>query len=281
METVREGGPTPLIHIKARRGRQLLDLRELLQYRDLIFFLVIRDITVKYKQTVLGGLWAIIQPLFSMIVFSLFFGKLARIPSDNIPYPVFNFCALVAWTYVANAVATAGNSLIGEANLISKVYFPRLVIPLTPALAGLLDFFIAFVFLLILMVFYGLYPGSAIVVLPFLILLMVITAIGVGSFLAALNARYRDVRYALPFLIQLWLFASPVVYPASLLPGQYRLLYALNPMAGIIEGFRAALVGTLPFPTEMLALSSLAGIVLCAAGIYYFKQTERHFADIL
>ena len=216
-----------------------------------------------------------------MLVFTLFFGRLAKIPSDNIPYPLFSFSALVVWTYFANAVSAAGNSLVGDANLISKVYFPRLVIPLTPITAGLLDFSIAFVFLLGFTFFYGIRISFSILAVPLLILLAALTAAGVGSFLAALNAKYRDVRYAIPFLVQLWMFASPIVYPSSLLPERYRLLYALNPLAGIIEGFRAALLGTVPFPAAMVGVSATAALVLCLAGIFYFKQTERYLADII
>ena len=271
----------PLIHIKPRKGWQLIDFAELKRYRDLFYFLNVRDIKVKYKQTILGGLWAIIQPFFAMLVFTLFFGRLAKIPSDNIPYPLFSFSALVVWTYFANAVSAAGNSLVGDANLISKVYFPRLVIPLTPITAGLLDFSIAFVFLLGFTFFYGIRISFSVLAVPPLILLAALTAAGVGSFLAALNAKYRDVRYAIPFLVQLWMFASPIVYPSSLLPERYRLLYALNPLVGIIEGFRAALLGTVPFPAAMVGVSATAALVLCLAGIFYFKQTERYLADII
>ncbi len=271
----------PHIQIKPVKGWQLVDFKELSKYRDLFYFLVIRDIKVKYKQTVLGGLWAIIRPFFMMVVFTLFFGKLAKIPSDGIPYPIFSYTAMVAWTYFSTSIADSANSLIGEANLISKVYFPRVIVPLSPVLAGLLDFCIAFIVLIGMMVYYQLYPNMMLVFLPVLILLMVLTASGVGMFLAALNAKYRDIRYTIPFIIQLWMFASPVVYPASLVPEKYQFLYALNPMVGIIEGFRAVLLGTVSFPTQMIAISALVSVVLFVFGLFYFKQMERYFADVV
>ncbi len=271
----------PYIQIKVVKGWQLIDFKELSKYRDLFYFLVTRDIKVKYKQTVLGGLWAIIRPFFMMVVFTLFFGKLAKIPSDGIPYPIFSYTAMVAWMYFSTSIADSANSLIGEANLISKVYFPRVIVPLSPVLAGLLDFCIAFIVLIGMMVYYQLYPNIMIVFLPLLMLLMILTASGVGMFLAALNAKYRDIRYTVPFIIQLWMFASPVVYPASLVPGKYRFLYALNPMVGVIEGFRAVLLGTVAFPTQMIAISALVSVVLFVFGLFYFKQMERYFADVV
>ena len=271
----------PFIHIKPRTGLQFIDFRELRQYRDLLFFLVMRDIKVKYKQTVLGGLWAIIQPFFMMVVFTLFFGKLAKIPSDGIPYPIFNYSAMVAWTYFATAISNAGNSIVGESNLIAKVYFPRLIIPLSPVIAGLLDFTIAFAVLIGMMVYYSVYPTVMILMVPALIILMILTASGVGMVLAALNAKYRDIRYTIPFLVQFWMFASPIVYPASLVPEKYRLYYALNPMAGVIEGFRATLLGTTAFPTSMILISSVVSLVIFLFGLTYFKQVERYFADVI
>lgn len=267
--------------IKPKKGWQLVDFKELSEYRDLLYFLVARDIKVRYKQTVLGGLWAIIQPFFLMVVFTLFFGRLAKVPSDGIPYPIFNFSAMVAWTYFANAVRGSGNSLIINTNLISKVYFPRLIIPLTPVLTGLLDFSIAFVVLIIMMFYFHIYPNIMIIYLPLLVILMMLTANGVGMFLAALNVKYRDIGSTIPFLVQLWMFASPVVYPASMLPEKYRLVYALNPMVGVIEGFRSALLGTIAFPKQSLLVSTLVSIILFITGMFYFKQTERYFADII
>lgn len=271
----------PHIQIKPAKGWQLVDFKEISKYRDLFYFLVIRDIKVKYKQTVLGGLWAIIRPFFMMVVFTLFFGKLAKIPSDGIPYPIFSYTAMVAWTYFATSIADSANSLVGEANLISKVYFPRIIVPLSPVLAGLLDFCIAFIVLIGMMVYYNIYPNIMSIFLPVLVLLMVLTASGVGMFLAALNAKYRDIRYTIPFIIQLWMFVSPVVYPASMVPVKYQFLYALNPMVGVIEGFRAVLLGTVVFPTQLIMISALVSVVLFAFGLFYFKQMERYFADVV
>ncbi len=271
----------PLIHIRPKKGWQLVDFRELKQYRDLFYFLVVKDIKVKYKQTVLGGLWAIIQPFFAMVVFTLFFGKLAKMPSDGIPYPIFNYTAMVAWVYFANSIAMSGNSLIGNTNLISKIYFPRLIVPLTPVLAGLLDFFIAFVVLIGMMLYFHIYPTITILLVPFLVILMMLIGSGVGMFLAALNVKYRDIRYVIPFLLQLWMFCSPIVYPSSIVPEKYQLIYALNPMTGVIEGFRFALLGTIEFPILEILISVIGSIVLFAFGLLYFKQMERHFADIV
>lgn len=272
---------THQITIQPKKGWQIIDFEELKQYRDLFYFLVSRNIKVKYKQTVLGGLWAIIQPFFAMLVFTLFFGKLAKMPSDGIPYPVFSYTALVAWTYFATSVSGAGNSLVGDSRLISKVYFPRLIIPLSPVLAGLLDFTIAFFVLIGMMFYFHIHPTIMIMFVPFLVILMMLTASGVGLFLSALNAKYRDIRYTIPFLIQLWMFASPIVYPASMIPEKYRLIYALNPMVGVIEGFRSALLGTVSFPVRMVLVSTIVSAGLFMIGTFYFKQMERHFADII
>jgi len=271
----------PYLTIKPKKGWQLIDFKELKEYRDLFYFLVVRDIKVRYKQTVLGGLWAIIQPFFMMVVFTLFFGNLAKVPSDGIPYPIFSYSALIAWTYFANSISNSGNSLIQNTALISKVYFPRLIVPLAPVLAFLLDFCIAFVILIGMMLYYHIYPTIMILFLPLLVILMMFTASGVGMFLAALNANYRDIRYTITFLVQFWMFASPVVYPVSMLPEKYHLIYAINPMAGVIEGFRSALLGTAAFPTQMLLVSTLVSIILFIVGALYFKQTERYFADVI
>ena len=271
----------PYLIIKPKKGWQLIDFKEIIAYRDLFYFLVVRDIKVRYKQTVLGGLWAIIQPFLMMIVFTIFFGNLAKVPSDGIPYPIFNYSALVAWTYFANSITNSGNSLIQNTALISKVYFPRLITPLAPTLAFLLDFVIAFVILIGMMVYYGIYPTVMVVFLPILVILMMFSASGVGMFLAALNAQYRDIRYTLTFLVQLWMFASPVVYPVSMLPEKYHLIYAINPMTGVIEGFRSALLGTTAFPTQIILVSTLTSIIIFIAGALYFKQTERYFADVI
>ncbi|MDP2729886.1 MAG: ABC transporter permease [Dehalococcoidales bacterium] len=271
----------PYLVIKPRKGWQLIDFKELKEYRDLFYILVSRDIKVRYKQTVLGGLWAIIQPFFMMVVFTLFFGNFARVPSDNVPYPIFNYSALVAWTYFANATVSSGNSLIQESALISKVYFPRLIAPLAPTLAFLLDFGIAFIILIGMMLYYQIYPTIMTLFLPLLVILMMFTASGVGMLLAGLNANYRDIRYTITFLVQFWMFASPVVYPVSMIPEKYHLIYALNPMAGIIEGFRSALLGTVAFPTQMLLVSTLVSVIVFISGALYFKRTERYFADVI
>jgi len=271
----------PSIYIRPRKGLQLLDLKELVHYRDLFAFLIIRDVRVKYKQTVLGGLWAIIQPFFMMVVFTLFFGRLARIPSEGIPYPIFNYTAMIAWTYFAGAVTTASNSIVGSGSLLSKVYFPRIVIPLTSVVAGLLDLAIASVVLLGMMLYYHIYPGAQVLALPGLVLLMMLAASGVGMLLAALNAKYRDIRYTIPFIIQFWMFATPIVYPSSMIPERYRILYALNPMTGVIEGFRSALLGKTVFPTGMVLISLAISLGLFMLGLIYFKQVERYFADVI
>jgi len=271
----------PSIYIRPRKGLQLLDLKELVHYRDLFAFLIIRDVRVKYKQTVLGGLWAIIQPFFMMVVFTLFFGRLARIPSEGIPYPIFNYTAMIAWTYFAGAVTTASNSIVGSGSLLSKVYFPRIVIPQTSVVAGLLDLAIASVVLLGMMLYYHIYPGAQVLALPGLVLLMMLAASGVGMLLAALNAKYRDIRYTIPFIIQFWMFATPIVYPSSMIPERYRILYALNPMTGVIEGFRSALLGKTVFPTGMVLISLAISLGLFMLGLIYFKQVERYFADVI
>ena len=273
----------PVIHIRSKKGLQFIDLRELLQYRDLFYFLVKRDYSVKYKQTVLGVLWAVIQPFFLMVVFSLFFGQLAKIPSDGVPYPIFNFTAMVAWTYFSTAINTSSNSIVGSGSLISKIYFPRIFIPLTPVIAGLVDFFIAFIVLIGMMFYYHIFPSIMLVLvaLPGLIILMIFTAGGVGMVLSALSAKYRDIRYTVPFLIQFWMFATPIVYPASMIPQKYRMIYALNPMTGIIEGFRSALLGRSTFPLDMVALSVVVSTAVFVIGAAYFKQVERFFADVI
>jgi lipopolysaccharide transport system permease protein len=271
----------PLIHIRPKKGLQFFNLKELIQYRDLFAFLVIRDIKVKYKQTVLGGLWAVIQPFFMMVVFTLFFGTLAKIPSDGIPYPIFNFTALIAWTYFSSAINTSSNSIVGSGSLISKVYFPRIFIPLASVVSGLLDFIIAFVVLIGMMLYYHIYPSLLVFILPVLIILMILIASGTGMVLAALSAKYRDVRYTIPFLIQFWMFATPIVYPASMIPEKYRMIYALNPMTGVIEGFRSAILGKTAFPTEMVLISTIIGLGVFLIGLIYFKQVERYFADVI
>ena len=271
----------PVTIIRPSRGWISINLRELWAYRGLLYFLTWRDIKVRYKQTVLGAAWAIIQPFFTMVVFSLFFGRLAGVPSEGVPYPIFAYCALLPWNYFAGALDRAGNSLVGSANLITKVYFPRLVIPLSAVLAGLLDFAFAFVVLIGMMLFYGIVPAVAVLTLPFFVLLALLTALGVGLWLSALNVQYRDVRYTIPFLTQFWLFASPVAYPASLVPEQWQALYGLNPMAGVVEGFRWALLGGAQSPGPLLGVSVAVVILLFVGGLFYFRRMEKTFADVV
>lgn len=272
---------SPFIVIRPSRGWVPLKLADLWEYRELLYFLVWRDIKVRYKQTVLGAAWAIIQPFFTMVIFSIFFGRLAKIPSDGIPYPVFAYCALLPWQLFAHALTESGNSLVANERLITKVYFPRLVVPLAAVLGGLVDFAIAFLVLLGMMIYYGLSLTGAIVTLPLFLLLAVATALGVGLWLSALNVQYRDVRYTIPFLTQFWLFATPVAYPASLVPESWRPLLGLNPMAGVVEGFRWALLGVAHAPGPLLAVSVGVVVALLVGGLYYFRRMERTFADIV
>lgn len=268
----------PVIVIEPSRGWVALKLKDLWEYRELLYFLTWRDIRVRYKQTLLGAAWAIIQPFFSMVVFSLFFGRLAKIPSEGVPYPIFNYAGLLPWQFFANAMANSSNSLVGSANLIRKVYFPRLVIPISAVLSGVVDFGIAFLVLLGMMVYFGVRTTLGLLLLPAFLLLALITALGVGLWLSALNVRYRDIRYIVPFITQFWMFATPVVYPSSLLSEPWRTIYGLNPMVGVIEGFRWALLGTNP-PQGMIFVS--AGMALCIliSGLYYFRRMEKIFAD--
>ena len=271
----------PTIMIRPSTGWVPLKLKELWEYRELLYFLVWRDVKVRYKQTVLGAAWAVIQPFFTMVVFSIFFGRLAGIPSDGLPYPIFAYCALLPWQLFSHAMMESGNSLVANQNLITKVYFPRLVIPLSAVLAGLVDFGIAFLVLLGMMAYYGMAPTMAVVTLPLFILLAIATALAVGLWLSALNVQYRDVRYTIPFLTQFWLFATPIAYPSSLVPEGWRVLYGLNPMAGVVEGFRWALLGTANAPGPMLAVSVAVVLALLIGGLYYFRHMEKTFADVV
>ncbi|HEX8321715.1 ABC transporter permease [Longimicrobium sp.] len=258
-----------------------INARELWAYRGLFWFLVWRDVKVRYAQTLLGAGWAILQPVLTTLVFAVIFGRLARIPSDGVPYPVFALAGLVPWTYFSTALSGAGGSLVSSSHLITKVYFPRLVIPFAPILAGLVDLGVAFVVLLGGMLAYGVVPSpAALVVVPLLVLAMVLTVAGAGCWLAALNIQYRDVKHVLPFLLQVWMYASPIVYPASLVPERWRTLYALNPMVGIIEGFRAVLLRTGSIDWGTVGVSVLAGVALFVSGVLYFRRTERVFADV-
>jgi lipopolysaccharide transport system permease protein len=258
-----------------------LNLRDVWAYRELLYFLIWRDVKVRYKQTALGAAWAILQPVMTMVVFSVFFGRLAKMPSDGIPYPVFAFTALLPWQLFAYALSESSNSLVGSQNLITKVYFPRLVVPLAAVLAGLVDFVVAFGVLLGLMWYYGIVPTAAIVLLPLFVLLAIVTALAAGLWLSSLNVKYRDVRYTIPFLTQFWLFATPVAYPSSLAPESWRALLGLNPMAGVVEGFRWALLGRTEGPGPLLAVSVIAVLGLLIGGLVYFRSMETTFADLV
>lgn len=270
-----------MLRIEPSKGWVPIRFDELWAYRELIYFLVWRDIKIRYKQTILGGAWAIIQPFFTMVVFSIFFGKLAQMPSDGVPYSIFAYTALVPWTFFANGVAGSSNSLVSSANLIKKVYFPRLAVPISSVIAGVVDFALAFVVLLGMMAYFGLAPTWKIVWLPFYLLLTVVTSLGVGVWLSALNVEYRDVHHAVPFLIQLWFFASPIAYPSSLLSEPWRTVYGLNPMAGVVEGFRWALLDTGTAPGPIVAVSSLAALAVLVSGVFYFRRVEKTFADLV
>lgn len=271
----------PVVVIEPSRGWVALKLGELWHYRELLYFLVWRDVKVRYKQTALGATWAIIQPFFTMVVFSLFFGRLAKMPSDGVPYPIFSYAALVPWTFFANGLSQSSNSLVGSANLITKVYFPRLTIPIATVLSGVVDFAIAFAVLLVLMMYFGIVPTLNLIWLPAFLLLALVTALGVGLWLSALNVEYRDVRYVVPFLTQFWLFATPIAYPSSLLQEPWRTVYGLNPMVGVVEGFRWALLGTKTAPGPIVAASSAMALVLLLGGAFYFRRMEKTFADIV
>jgi lipopolysaccharide transport system permease protein len=271
----------PVVRIESHRGWLALDLGELWAYRDLVYFFIWRDIKVRYKQTAIGAAWAILQPVLTMLVFSLFFGKLARIPSLGLPYPIFYYTALLPWMYFATAMQSATNVVVEQQRVITKIYFPRVVLPIAAVLAGLLDFVISFAVLLALMGYYRMAPTRAVIWLPLFTMLAVLTALGVGLWLSALNALYRDVRYVVPFLIQFWLFASPVAYPSTLVPAKWRWLYGLNPMAGVIEGFRWALTGQGQPPGILLAASSAAVVLLVLSGLIYYHAMEGTIADVV
>jgi lipopolysaccharide transport system permease protein len=279
-------GPTPLIDfpitdIVPPRGWLEVNLGELWQFRELAYFFVWRDIKIRYKQTVIGAAWAVLQPLATMLVFSLFFGHLAKIPSGGLPYPIFYFSALLPWMYFAGAVQNATNSVVEQQRVITKVYFPRLLLPLSAVVSGLLDFAIGFVVFLGMMPFYHTTPGWAILLFPVFLLLAVATALSVGLWLSALNAIYRDVRYVVPFLIQFWMFVSPVAYPTALVPERWQWLYGLNPMAGVIEGFRWALTGKGRPPSLLLAVSAVAVIIVLLSGMVFFRKMESTIADVV
>lgn len=273
--------PVPHLRIRPSRGWSALKLRDVWEYRELLYFLVWRDVKVRYKQTALGVMWVVLQPLATTIVFTLIFGNLAKMPSENLPYAVFALAGLLPWNYFSGAIGRGGSSLVGSANLISKVYFPRLIIPISSVLAGLVDFGITFLLLVALMLFYGYPPTLSWLLLPFFLLMAIATALGVSLWLSALNVQYRDVGYLIPFLIQLWFFATPVVYPSSLIPAPWSLLYALNPMAGVVDGFRWALFGSTAAPGPLILVSIAVVIVTLVSGLFVFKRMERTFADVV
>jgi lipopolysaccharide transport system permease protein len=266
--------------LRPSTGWAPLQLRDLWDYRELLYFLTWRDIKVRYKQTALGAAWAVIQPFFTMVVFSVFFGRLAKLPSEGIPYPVFTYCALVPWTYFATALTQSSNSLVDQARLITKVYFPRLLVPAAAVVGGLVDLGISFLVLLAMLLYYGIVPGPAVLLLPLFALLAALTALATGLWLSALNVQYRDVRYTIPFLVQFWLFVTPVAYTATLVPERWRPLYALNPMTGVVEGFRWALLGRRDAPGAMLIVSVASVLLLLIGGLFYFRRMERRFADV-
>lgn len=267
--------------IQPSSGWSALQLRDLWLHRELIFFMTWRDLKVRYKQTLLGAGWAILQPFLTMVVFSIFFGRLAGVPSDDVPYPIFSFTGLIPWTLFSKALQDASRSLVASSHMITKIYFPRMILPLSSVLAGVVDFLIAFVVLVGMMVYYRIYPTSQVWTLPLFLLLALVTAVGVGLWLSALNVIYRDVGYILPFLTQVWLFLTPIAYPTSIVPQHWQALYALNPMTGVVEGFRWALLGTGQPPGLMTAVSALVAVVLLVSGMFYFRRMERRFADMV
>ena len=267
--------------IKPSHGWAALNLRELLLYRELIFFMTWRDLKVRYKQTLLGASWAILQPFLTMVVFSIFFGNLAKVPSDGVPYPIFSYTALIPWTLFSKALQDASKSLVANSHMITKVYFPRMILPLSSVMAGVVDFLIAFVVLLGMMVFFNIFPTINILALPLFLLLALVTAVGVGLWLSALNVLFRDINYVLPFLTQFWMFLTPVAYPSSMVPSEWQVIYALNPMTGVVEGFRWALLGTGPPPGIMTLVSSITAVILLISGMFYFRRMERLFADMV
>jgi lipopolysaccharide transport system permease protein len=283
-KTVKHSGSeveTNEVIIQPSHGWVSLGLRDLWAYRELLYFLAWRDIKVRYKQTVLGASWAILQPFLSMLIFTIFFGWLAQMPSDGTPYPVFTFTALVPWTFFSNGLTQSSNSLVSSANLIKKIYFPRLVVPISVVLAGLPDFMLSFLVLIGMMFYYGVHPNwLSLLYLPPLLLLALVTSLGTGLWFSALNVKYRDVRYIVAFLTQVWMFATPVVYPASLLPARWRTIYGINPMVGVIEGFRWALLKTDAAPGPYIAVSSVTALLILITGMYYFRRVEKDFADL-
>lgn len=274
--------PTPSVTvIRPSSGWSALNLREIWEHRELLYFLIWSDLKLRYKQTTLGALWAVLQPLLTMVVYSVFLGRLARVPSDGIAYPVFVYTALVPWTFFANALTTSSLSLIRHERVITKVYFPRLIIPLSAVATGLIDLGIAFVLLVGIIIYFGIMPGIAILMLPLFVLLATTTALGVSLWLSALNVQYRDIRYTVPFMTQVWMFVTPVIYPSSLVPERFHLLYGLNPMAGVVEGFRWSLLGLENPSVPILLASASVTVIVLIGGLFYFRRMERTFADVV
>lgn len=275
------GGPYVPVIIRPTTGWRFLDVRELWDYRELIYFLTSRDVKIRYKQTAIGIAWAILQPLAMMLVFTLIFSRLAKIPSEGIPYPIFAYAALLPWQLFSRTITESTSSLVTDQRLITRVYFPRIIVPLAKTLAAMVDFAIATVILLGMMFYYGVIPGATVAWLPVFFLLMFLTSLGVGFWLSALNVEYRDVMYTVPFIDKLWFFLTPVVYPTSIVPEEWRILYALNPMAGVVNGFRWTLLGTGEGPPPMLAASTAVSVLLFVTGIFWFRWRERTFVDAL
>lgn len=281
LRALRTPDEPPVVMIEPTRGWVSLKLKELWEYRELLYFLTWRDIKVRYKQTALGALWAILQPLLTMLVFSLFFGRLAKVPSDGIPYPLFSMAGLVPWTFFAFGLTQSSNSLVASSNMIKKIYFPRLTIPISTVLSGGVDLILAFAMLVAMMFWYGLRLTSNVLWLPLFVLLALVTSLGVGLWLSALNVKYRDIRYLVPFLVQFWMYATPIAYPSSLLKEPWRTLFGLNPMAGVVEGFRWALLGVKTPPGPMIWISAVAAVLILVFGAFYFRWMEKSFADIV
>lgn len=273
--------PVPVVRLQPSKGWVPVKLNELWEYRELLFFMIWRDVKVRYKQTVMGMSWAVIQPFFTMVIFSLFFGRLAQVPSDGIPYPIFSYAALVPWGFFANGITSSSNSLLVSSNLVKKVYFPRLVLPIAAVVGGVVDFVIAFSVLLLMMFYFGIVPTINIIWVPVFLLLALVTSLGVGLWFSAMNVQFRDIRYAVPFLVQVWLFATPIAYPSSLLDEPWKTLYGLNPMAGVVEGFRWALLGTDTAPGPMIIVSAVVAVLLLISGLFYFRRMEKSFADLI
>lgn len=271
----------PEILIEPEKGWVPVNLREIWRFRELLYFLAWRDVKVKYKQTALGVIWAVLQPVLAMLIFSVIFGRFASIPSDGIPYPIFVFIGLLPWNYFAAVLGQSTTSLVAGSNLISKVYFPRLIIPASSAIAALIDLLIGFAVLVVMMLWYGVELSPGILLVPVLVFITLMNAVGFGIWFSALNVRYRDIQYAIPFLIQIWMFATPVIYPASLVGEKWGWLLMLNPMGGVIEAFRPAVFGHQPMPWQGLLISAFMGLLVFVSGVFYFRRVERHFADVI